>query len=129
MQTPEIDVSVQLRYLPEASAPLEEVYSFAYTVRIRNLGTRPGQLIARHWIIEDSDGQREEVRGLGVVGQQPLLLPGESFEYTSGCRLHTPTGVMRGHYRFITEEGDPFDAPIAPFTLDATGELGPRRLH
>ncbi|MEW6466513.1 Co2+/Mg2+ efflux protein ApaG [Tibeticola sp.] len=129
MQTPEIDVSVQTRYLPEASAPLDEVYSFAYTIRIRNLGAVPGQLIARHWIIEDSDGLREEVRGLGVVGHQPLLQPGESFEYTSGCRLHTPTGTMRGRYRFVTDEGEPFDVPIAPFTLDATGHLGPRTLH
>lgn len=129
MPAPQIDIRVQTRYVPEASSPLDEVYGFAYTITISNRGTAPAQLIARHWLIEDSDGHLEEVRGLGVVGHQPLLQPGERFEYTSGCRLHTPTGTMRGHYRFVTEEGEPFDVPIAPFTLDATGEIGPRTVH
>ena len=129
MHPPEIDIRVQTRYVPEASEPIDEVYGFAYTITITNLGDAAAQLISRHWVIEDSDGHLEEVRGLGVVGHQPLLQPGESFEYTSGCRLHTPMGTMRGRYRFVTEEGEPFDTPIAPFSLDATGHLGPRALH
>jgi len=129
MSTSSIKIVVKPRYLPEQSSPIEEVYGFAYTITIQNLGTEPAQLIARHWIILDSDGHREEVKGLGVVGHQPLLKPGEAFEYTSGCRLHTPMGTMEGHYRFVTEEGEPFDVPIARFTLDATGHSGSRLMH
>lgn len=129
MSTPQIDVTVQPRYLPEQSSPLEEVYDFAYTITIANTGDAPAQLISRHWIIVDSDDHREEVRGLGVVGHQPLLQPGEAFEYTSGCRLRTPTGAMEGSYRFVTGEGQPFDVPIPRFVLDATGDAGGRTLH
>ena len=89
----------------------------------------PAQLISRHWIILDADGHREEVRGLGVVGHQPLLKPGEGFEYTSGCRLRTPTGTMEGTYFFVKEDGASFEVPIPRFTLDATGQTGGRVLH
>jgi len=121
MSKPEIRIRVLPRYLPDQSSPLEEVYGFAYTIAITNKGDAPAQLISRRWIILDADGHQEEVRGLGVVGHQPLLQPGESFEYTSGCRLRTPTGSMEGHYRFVSTEGEPFDVPIARFELDATG--------
>ncbi len=129
MSTPEIEISVQPRYLPEQSSPLDEAYGFAYTITIANIGDEPAQLISRHWIILDADGHREEVRGLGVVGHQPLLKPGEAFEYTSGCRLRTPTGTMEGSYQFVKENGAPFEVPIPRFVLDATGENGGRILH
>lgn len=129
MTAPEIDVRVVPRYLPEQSDPLQENYGFAYTITLSNLGDAPAQLISRHWIILDADGHREEVRGLGVVGQQPLLKPGEGFEYTSGCRLHTPTGTMEGSYRFVREDGESFDVPIPRFVLDASGHGHPRTLH
>jgi ApaG protein len=129
MSTPKIEVRVQSRYVPQQSSPLDEAYGFAYTITLRNTGQVPAQLISRHWIIVDADGHREEVRGLGVIGQQPLLKPGESFEYTSGSRLRTPTGSMEGSYRFVREDGESFDVPIARFTLDATGQPGGRVLH
>jgi ApaG protein len=129
MSTPEIEVRVQPRYLPEQSSPLDEAYGFAYTITIANNGDAPAQLISRHWIILDADGHREEVRGLGVVGHQPMLQPGEAFEYTSGCRLRTPTGSMEGTYRFVRENGDAFEVPIPRFLLDATGQTGGRTLH
>ena len=129
MTAPEIDVRVVPRYLPEQSDPLQENYGFAYTITLSNLGEAPAQLISRHWIILDADGHREEVRGLGVVGQQPLIKPGEGFEYTSGCRLHTPTGTMEGSYRFVREDGESFDVPIPRFVLDASGHGHPRTLH
>jgi ApaG protein len=129
MSTPEIDVRVEPRYLPEQSDPLRETYGFAYTITISNKGDEPAQLISRHWIILDADGHREEVRGLGVVGHQPLLKPGEGFEYTSGCRLHTPTGTMEGSYRFVREDGEAFEVPIPRFVLDASGHGHPRTLH
>ena len=121
MNPTEIDIVVRPQYLPEQSDPLAEVYGFAYTITITNHGDAAAQLIARHWVILDDDGHREEVRGLGVVGHQPLLQPGEAFEYSSGCRLRTPSGSMEGSYRFVTTEGDFFDVPIARFVLDATG--------
>jgi ApaG protein len=129
MSTPEIDVRVEPRYLPEESDPLQETYGFAYTITLSNHGEAPAQLISRHWIIVDADGHREEVRGLGVVGHQPMLKPGEGFEYTSGCRLRTPTGTMEGSYRFVREDGDSFDVPIPRFVLDASGHAGRRTLH
>jgi ApaG protein len=129
MSTPEIDVRVEPRYLPEESDPLQETYGFAYTITLSNHGEAPAQLISRHWIILDADGHREEVRGLGVVGHQPMLKPGEGFEYTSGCRLRTPTGTMEGTYFFVKEDGTPFEVPIPRFTLDATGQTGGRVLH
>jgi ApaG protein len=114
MSTPEIDVRVEPRYLPEESDPLQETYGFAYTITLSNHGEAPAQLISRHWIILDADGHREEVRGLGVVGHQPLLKPGEGFEYTSGCRLRTPTGTMEGTYFFVKEDGALLRGPHSP---------------
>ena len=131
----QFDVEVQPQYLPGQSSPEEGVFSFAYTITITNAGDVPAQLIARHWIISDAQGHTEEVKGLGVVGQQPLLKPGESFQYSSGCRLRTPTGTMHGSYHCVAEDGEAFAAPIAMFLLEAvdTGgagqPLGGRVLH
>ena len=112
------DVEVVPEYLPDQSAPEQGIYSFAYTITIRNSGEVPAQVIARHWVITDAHGNIEEVKGLGVVGQQPLLKPGQSFEYTSGCRLRTPTGTMHGSYFCVGEDGERFDVAIAAFHLD-----------
>ena len=111
-------VEVVPRYLPDQSAPAEGARSFAYTITITNSGEVPAQLIARHWIITNELGQIEEVKGLGVVGQQPLLRPGESFEYTSGCRLRTPSGTMQGSYFCVAEDGERFEVDIPLFVLD-----------
>lgn len=111
-------VEVVPRYLPDQSAPAEGAWSFAYTITITNTGEVPAQLIARRWIITNELGQIEEVKGLGVVGQQPLLRPGESFEYTSGCRLRTPSGTMQGSYFCVAEDGERFEAEIPLFVLD-----------
>lgn len=111
-------VEVAPRYLPEQSAPEQGIWSFAYTITIQNTGEVPAQLIARHWIITNELGEIEEVKGLGVVGQQPLLRPGESFEYTSGCRLRTATGTMQGSYFCVGEDGERFDVEIPLFVLD-----------
>ena len=111
-------VQVEPRYLPEQSSPAQGLWSFAYTITISNTGDVPAQLISRHWIITDELGEVEEVKGLGVVGQQPLLRPGESFEYTSGCRLRTASGTMRGSYFCVAEDGERFEVDIALFVLD-----------
>ncbi|HUL64147.1 MAG TPA: Co2+/Mg2+ efflux protein ApaG [Burkholderiaceae bacterium] len=111
-------------YLAEQSAPDEDQYVFAYKVTIRNTGDVAGQLISRHWIITDGDGQVQEVRGEGVVGKQPKLEPGESFEYTSGCPLPTPVGSMRGSYQCVAADGTEFEVPIPEFVLSM-----PNRLH
>jgi len=110
-------VEVRARFLPERSSPEEGRWMFAYTIRITNEGDARVQLVSRHWIITDADNQVQEVRGMGVVGEQPLLKPGDTFEYTSGCPLPTPFGSMRGTYQMITSEGESFDAEIAPFAL------------
>ncbi len=120
-------VEVQPAYLPEQSAPEQGLWSFAYTITITNVGEVAAQLISRHWIITDANGQVEEVKGLGVVGHQPLLQPGQSFQYTSGCRLRTPTGTMHGSYFCVAEDGERFEPEIAPFLLDDGGS--PRVLH
>jgi ApaG protein len=112
-----IRVSVTSVYVAEQSAPSAKRYVFAYTVKIANEGREPAQLRTRHWIITDGDGKVEEVRGPGVVGQQPFLKPGEHFEYTSGCVLKTPRGEMRGTYQMHRPDGREFDATIAPFAL------------
>src|SRR3954447_4135246 len=112
-----VRVSVQSEYAADKSRPTHSEWFFLYTVRISNEGTEQVQLVTRHWIITDDTGRVEEVRGAGVVGKQPTLKPGESFEYTSGCPLTTPFGVMEGTYQMITESGERFDANIAPFTL------------
>jgi ApaG protein len=111
-------VEVQPRYLAEQSAPSQGVWSFAYTITISNVGEIPAQLISRHWTITNERGETEEVKGLGVVGQQPLLKPGESFEYTSGCRLRTPSGSMQGIYFCVAEDGERFEVDIPAFALD-----------
>lgn len=129
MTQPNVHLQVQPRYLPQRSSPLQEVYGFAYTITIANHGTESVQLISRHWLIVDADGVEQEVKGLGVVGQQPLLLPGQAFEYTSGCQLHTPTGSMQGTFHFVHEDGSRFAVPVPRFILDATGHSGPRVLH
>jgi len=112
------EVEVDPRFLPDQSAPDEGVWSFAYTITIRNTGEVPAQLISRHWIITNELAQVEEVKGLGVVGQQPLLKPGESFEYTSGCRLRTASGTMQGSYFCVAEDGERFEVEIPLFVLN-----------
>ncbi|MDB4937872.1 MAG: ApaG protein [Labilithrix sp.] len=112
-----IRVNVRAVYVPEQSSPRVRRYVFAYTVRIANEGETPAQLKSRHWVITDGDGRIEEVRGPGVVGQQPFLNPGDQFEYTSGCVLTTPRGEMRGSYQMHRPDGTSFEASIAPFAL------------
>ncbi len=112
-----IKVSVRAVYVPEQSSPRVRRYVFAYTVKIANEGESPAQLRSRHWIITDGDGRVEEVRGPGVIGQQPYLAPGDQFEYTSGCVLTTPRGEMRGTYEMHRPDGSSFEAAIAPFSL------------
>jgi ApaG protein len=111
-------IEVEPQYLPDQSAPAEGVFSFAYTITITNTGEIAAQLISRHWIIANSAGEMEEVKGLGVVGHQPLLKPGEAFQYTSGCRLRTPSGTMQGSYFCVAEDGTRFDVEIPAFVLD-----------
>ena len=119
-----INVDVDTNYVDEQSKPDENRYSFAYTITIRNAGGVAAQLVSRHWVITDSRGLVQEVRGLGVVGAQPLLQPGESFQYTSGTSIATPVGTMRGSYQMVAEDGTRFEAPIPEFTLSV-----PRILH
>lgn len=119
-----ISINVNTTYLAEQSDPSADRYVFAYTVAIANTGTVAAQLISRHWIITDAENVTQEVKGLGVVGEQPLLRPGESFEYTSGTALATPVGTMRGTYQMVAEDGNKFDAEIPVFTLSM-----PRVLH
>jgi ApaG protein len=111
-------VEVEPQYLPDQSAPAEGLFSFAYTITITNTGEISAQLISRHWIISNAAGEMEEVKGLGVVGHQPLLKPGESFQYTSGCRLRTSAGTMQGSYFCVAEDGTRFDVEIPAFVLD-----------
>ncbi|MGQ0710313.1 MAG: Co2+/Mg2+ efflux protein ApaG [Rhodoferax sp.] len=126
----QIAVEVLPQYLPHQSDPDEDVYVFAYTITLTNTGTVAAQLIARSWSVNNADGHTEKVKGLGVVGQQPLLQPGQSFEYTSGTRLRTPTGTMHGSYFFVAEDGERFDVDIPMFVLDALSTLGsPPTLH
>ncbi|NYT67269.1 Co2+/Mg2+ efflux protein ApaG [Pusillimonas noertemannii] len=124
MKPYDISVNVTPQYLPEQSEPNQEQFMFAYTVRITNNGEQAVQVISRHWVITDAEQKVQEVRGLGVVGQQPLLGPGETFEYTSGCPLSTPFGTMRGTYHCVGDNGIPFEVPIAEFVLAM-----PRTLH
>jgi len=120
----EVAVSAAVQYLPEQSDEKTGRYVFAYTIHIRNTGEATAQLISRHWIITDSQGLVQEVRGLGVVGNQPVLRPGESHEYTSGTAIATPVGTMRGSYQMVADDGTRFEAPIPEFTLSV-----PRVLH
>ena len=120
----EFTVTVSPRFLPDQSDPDNERYLFAYTIRIVNSGQTTAQLMSRHWIITDANQHVEEVRGPGVVGEQPRLAPGEAFEYTSGCPLPTPFGSMRGSYQCVAEDGTAFEVPIPEFLLSV-----PRTLH
>jgi ApaG protein len=119
-----IDVDVRSRFLPEQSMPEDGRFVFAYTIRIRNTGSVPERLISRHCLITDCNGKVEEVRGEGVVGEQPWLRPGEDFEYTSGAVLETGSGMMQGSYQMLADDGTRFEAAIAPFVLSM-----PRTLH
>jgi ApaG protein len=123
MPNAQFTCSVAVRHLPEQSEADTGVYAFAYTITIENTGKETAQLIARHWIITDARGHVEEVRGLAVVGQQPLLKPGERFEYTSWTRIHTPQGSMRGTFFCMTEDARPFDTPIPEFGLSLPSAL------
>jgi ApaG protein len=123
MAHPEFTCSVVVRALPEQSQADADQYAFAYTVSIRNTGDTTAQLIARHWVIADAHGHTEEVRGLAVVGHQPLLKPGEHFEYTSWTRIATPNGTMRGTFFCMSEDARPFDAPIPEFGLTLASAL------
>jgi ApaG protein len=117
--TNSIRVEVMSQYSPENSRPPQDVWVFEYTVRITNQGTETVQLISRHWIIVDGLDRIEEVQGPGVIGEQPVLAPGESFKYSSWCPLKTPTGIMRGTYQMVRAGGSGFDIEIAPFALKA----------
>jgi ApaG protein len=123
MAKPEFTCEVRVQYLPEQSEPPEGPYAFAYTVLIRNSGDITAQLVARHWVVTDADGNVEDVRGLAVVGHQPLLKPGETFEYSSWTRIATPHGQMRGTFFCMTEEAHPFDAAVPEFQLVYPGLL------
>jgi ApaG protein len=112
-----VRVAVRSQYLPERSNPGQSQYFFAYRIRIANESSQTVQLLSRHWVITDALGHTEEVRGSGVVGEQPVLEPGDAFEYTSGCPLDTPFGSMRGSYQMVTEGGAEFEAEIAAFQL------------
>ena len=123
MSRPDFRIAVATRYLPEQSSAADDVYAFAYTITIRNAGDAAGQLVGRHWVITHGSGRVEEVRGLGVVGQQPMLQPGEQYEYTSWTRLSTPRGRMHGVYFCISEDAHWFEAPIPPFDLSVAQAL------
>ena len=123
MSKPEFTSTVSVRHLPEQSDVQNGQHAFAYTITIRNSGDVTGQLIARHWVITDTNGQVQEVRGLAVVGHQPLLKPGETFEYTSWTRLETPQGTMRGTFYCMTEDAEPFDASVPEFGLTLPSAL------
>ncbi len=127
MPTYKLSVEVTPNYLPEQSSPQDGLFAFSYTVLIHNSGNMAAQLISRTWHINDAEGLHEKVKGLGVVGHQPLLQPGESFEYTSGTRLRTPTGTMHGSFFCVAVDGEKFEVDIPMFVLDALGENGSKR--
>jgi ApaG protein len=120
----EFTVSPKVAFLADQSDPDKNHFVFAYTITVTNTGSIAARLISRHWIITDAEHRVQEVKGQGVVGKQPMLKPGESFEYTSGTSIPTPVGTMRGSYQMVAEDGLAFDVPIAPFTLSI-----PRTLH
>ncbi|MDM9596142.1 Co2+/Mg2+ efflux protein ApaG [Pseudomonas guariconensis] len=119
----QIDVSVVTRYLKEQSDPDNDRFAFAYTITVQNNGTLKARLVSRHWLITNGDGEVDEVRGAGVVGQQPLIEPGDSHTYSSGAVLTTRVGTIQGSYQMFAEDGKHFDAPIAPFRLAVPGAL------
>jgi ApaG protein len=122
-----ISVTVEPRYMADRSDPAEGRFFWAYTVEIANGGAAAVQIIARHWVITDQSGRREDVRGMGVVGEQPVIEPGSSFTYTSGCPLPTPSGVMVGTYQAVADDGEIFAVAIPAFSLDVPGAV--RILH
>jgi len=125
-----VQIDALPQYVADQSNPLQNIFAFAYTITVTNTGTVPVQLISRHWVIQDERGHTEEVKGLGVVGQQPLLRPGESFQYSSGCRLRAPSGTMHGSFFFVAEDGHRFDVSIATFVLESSDSaLAGRTLH
>ncbi|HWV09207.1 MULTISPECIES: Co2+/Mg2+ efflux protein ApaG [unclassified Pseudomonas] len=119
----QVDVTVTTRYLPEQSQPEQNRFAFAYTVTIANNGQLPAKLLSRHWLITDGDGRVQEVRGAGVVGQQPLIAAGQSHNYSSGTVLSSRVGTMQGSYQMLAEDGKRFEAEIAPFRLAVPGSL------
>ncbi len=123
MAKPEFTCEVRVQYLPEQSQPPEGPYAFAYTVHIRNTGSITAQLVGRHWVVTNADGHQEDVRGLAVVGHQPVLKPGEHFEYTSWTRIDTPHGSMRGTFFCMTEHAHAFEAAVPEFALVYPGAL------
>ena len=116
-QTYDTRIEVETTYIAEQSSPEQDHYVFSYTITIKNYGTVPAKLLTRHWLITDANGDTEEVRGEGVVGEQPHLKPGEGFRYTSGTMIKTPVGSMQGSYHMLADDGVEFDAPISAFTL------------
>ena len=118
-----IRVDVATNYVEDQSNPTESRFVFSYTITIRNEGKVPARLLTRHWIITDANGKVQEVQGEGVVGEQPYLMPGQGFRYSSGAIIETPVGAMQGKYRMVDDQGEQFDAPIAPFTLAMPGVL------
>ncbi|MCU0760345.1 MAG: Co2+/Mg2+ efflux protein ApaG [Steroidobacteraceae bacterium] len=125
MDTPArlVTVEVQTAFLAEQSAPRDQRYVFSYTITIRNQGSVAARLMTRHWIITDSNGKVQEVRGSGVVGEQPHLKPGQAFRYSSGAVIETPVGAMQGSYQMVGDDGEKFEAPIPPFRLAMPGVL------
>lgn len=119
----DIRVDVETNFVPDQSDPVQNRFVFAYTITIRNQGGSPAKLLTRHWIITDANGKVQEVRGEGVVGEQPHIKPGEGFRYSSGAVLETPVGSMQGAYQMVSDSGEKFDAPIAPFRLAVPGLL------
>ena len=120
----DIEVSVDTRFVDDQSAPADNRYVFAYTITLHNAGAVPARLLTRHWVITDANGKVQEVRGEGVVGEQPWMRPGDAYQYTSGAVLETAVGTMRGSYQMLADDGTRFDAPIPQFTLSI-----PRTLH
>jgi len=120
----QVKVAADAFFLPDQSNEANDQFVFAYTVKITNVGTQPAKLLSRHWVITDGQSNIQEVRGMGVVGEQPVIAPGATFEYTSGSSLETSVGTMHGTYQMVAEDGTKFDAPIPTFTLSV-----PRVLH
>lgn len=120
-KTHSLDIDIQTHYMEERSSPDQDRYAFSYTITIENSGVTSAKLLNRHWLITDANGKTQEVRGEGVVGEQPLLEPGESYQYTSGAILETPVGAMEGEYELIDGQGRRFFAPIPPFSLSIPG--------
>ena len=118
-----IQVHVDTQYLPDQSEPTKDKHAFAYRITIENIGSETSQLISRKWLITDANQSRKEVQGIGVVGEQPIIPPGQHYQYTSGVVLDTEVGTMEGYYQMVTESGEAFDAPIPPFLLAVPGSV------